>query len=146
MKQQLIATVLLSATMISCDDDVMPEKVPLEVRQNLLTTFPLAFDIAWEKSGKDYEADFTVHAAEHSALFQNAGALTQYKRAIPTSELPEAVASAIAKNFPRYKLKEAEAFVKNHTTSYQIVLESQTAEIEAVFSADGQQLRQPYWD
>src|SRR5690606_32323678 len=82
MKQQLIATVLLSATMISCDDDVMPEKVPLEVRQNLLTTFPLAFDIAWEKSGKDYEADFTVHAAEHSALFKNAGVLTQYKRAI----------------------------------------------------------------
>ncbi|MDO6390965.1 PepSY-like domain-containing protein [Pontibacter sp. BT731] len=146
MKQQLITIVLLSATLISCDDDVMPEKVPLEVRKNLLATFPLAFDIAWEKSGKDYEADFTVHAAAHSALFQHAGALTQYKRAIPAAQLPEAVANSIAKKYPGYQISEAEAFVKNHNTSFQIVLKNQTAEMEVVFSADGQQLQQPFWD
>lgn len=146
MKQQLIAILLLSGLMTSCDDDVMPEKVPLEVRQNLLATFPLAFNIAWEKSGQDYEADFTVHAAEHSALFQQSGKLTQYKRAIPAAAMPEAVASAIAAKHPGYKITEVDALVKGAVTCYQVVLKSKTAEMEAVFSADGQQLRQPYWD
>ncbi|MBX0334922.1 hypothetical protein K3G39_16920 [Pontibacter sp. HSC-14F20] len=146
MKPQLIAVLLLTACMTSCDDDVMPEKVPLEVRQNLLEAFPHAYQIEWEKSGNDYEADFTVHAAEHSALFQQSGELAQYKRAIPSSELPEAVTSSIGRQFSGYKLVEADAFVKNLITSYQVVLKSKTAEVEVVFSADGQQLRQPYWD
>ncbi|GGG12290.1 PepSY-like domain-containing protein [Pontibacter amylolyticus] len=146
MKQQLIVAILSAGLLTSCDDDVIPEKVPLEVRQNLLATFPLAFDIAWEKSGQDYEADFTVHAAEHSALFQQSGKLAQYKRAIPASELPEAVAHSIARNYPNYQLEEAEAFVKDHITSYQVILKSKSTEVEVVYSADGQQLRQPYWD
>ena len=146
MKQPLIAIVLLSAFFISCDDDVMPEEVPLEVRQNLLSTFPHAYQIEWEKSGKDFEAEFTVHAAEHSALFQQSGKLAQYKRAIPASELPEAVTAAIARHYPGYHLREAEAFFKNQVTSYQVILKSKSAEVEVVFSADGQQSKLPYWD
>ena len=145
MKQPLIAIVLLSALLVSCDDDVMPEKVPLEVRQNLLSTFPHGYQIEWEKSGKDFEADFKVHAAEHSALFQQSGKLAQYKRAIPASEIPEAVTVAIARHYPGHQLKEAEAFVKNQTTSFQIVLKSKSTEVEVVFSSDGQQLQQPFW-
>ncbi|PVY39873.1 hypothetical protein [Pontibacter virosus] len=147
MKQQLIVTIILSAGLLtSCDDDVMPEKVPLEVRQNLLATFPLAFDIEWEKSGKDFEADFTVHAAEHSALFQHSGELTQYKRAIPLAELPEVVANSIAKIHPNYRIEGVEMCVKSNTIYYQVVLKSRTAELEVVFAADGQQLQQPHWD
>ncbi|PKV67446.1 hypothetical protein [Pontibacter ramchanderi] len=146
MKQQLTATLLFSVILFSCDDDVMPEKVPLQVRQNLLKTFPMAYYIEWEKSGKDFEADFTVHAAEHSALFRQSGQLMQYKQAIPATALPEAVSSAIAAKHPGYMITEVDAVVKGDVTCYQVVLRSNTAELEAVFSADGQTLRQPYWD
>ena len=146
MKQQLTVLLLLSVLMFSCDDDVMPEKVPLEVRQNLLSAFPMAYHIEWEKSGKDFEADFTVYAAEHSALFKESGQLTQYKHAIPATALPEAVVNAIASKHPRYKVSAADALVKGNVTCYQVVLKNSSAEIEAVFSADGQQLRQSFWD
>ncbi len=146
MKLRFFAIALSAGFLSSCDDEVLPEKVPLEVRQNLLSTFPLAYNIEWEKSGKDYEADFTVHAAEHCALFRHSGELMQYKRALPSSELPEAVSSSISRSYPGYRIKEAEFATKNNISFYQVLFINKAAEVEMVFSADGQQLSQAYWD
>lgn len=146
MKQQFAAILLLAGIVSACDDEVLPEKVPLEVRQTLLNTFPQATYIEWEKSGKDYEADFDVRTTEHSALFRHTGNLVQYKRALPASELPEAITNAIAQNYSGYKISEAEVLVRDTITSYQLVLKKQSKEVELVFAADGQQLRQPFWD
>ncbi|EJF08977.1 hypothetical protein O71_17736 [Pontibacter sp. BAB1700] len=146
MKLRFATVTLFAGLLVSCDDDVLPEKVPLEVRQNLLNTFPLAFDIEWERSGKDYEADFNMHAVAHSALFRQSGELMQYKRNLQSSELPEAVARSIAQSYPNYKTEEAEVVVKGDTTTYQVVLKGKSGELELAFSAEGQQLPQAYWD
>lgn len=146
MKLSAAALLLLSGLLFSCGDDVLPEKVPVAVRQTLLTTFPTAAYIEWERKGKEYEADFAVTATEHSALFNSTGSLLQHKRNIPAADLPEKIKTAIQEHYAGYQVDDAEEFVKNEVKLYQVELKNDRRETKVVFSADGKPTNQPFWD
>ncbi|AKD02991.1 PepSY-like domain-containing protein [Pontibacter korlensis] len=149
MKLTAFAFLLLSGSLLSCDndDDIKPDDVPAAVKDTLINTFPNAINIEWEKKGSDYEADFDQTTVDYSALLNASGNLLMHKYDIAESALPEEVKAAISQNYAGYIVDDAEELVQGETTFYQVELDNNKQEQKLVFSADGhEQSQQPYWD
>ncbi len=149
MKNIALAFLLLAGTLFSCDnnsDDMNPDEIPAAVKESLLSSFPDAAEIDWELKGEDYEADFDINKMAYSALFNASGNLLKHKQDIPESELPDAVRAAINADYAAYRLDEIEKLEEGQTTLYQVELDNNTKDEKLVYSADGQQVQQTYWD
>ncbi|MBX0334923.1 PepSY-like domain-containing protein [Pontibacter sp. HSC-14F20] len=140
----------MTGTLMSCDnndDDIKIDDVPATVREALSTSFPNATDIDWEKKGEDFEADFDIDRVDYSALFNSSGSMMKHKYNIAETELPEAIRTTITQNYADRKIDDPEVLVQNGDTLYQVELDHTTsADEKLVFSADGQQVQQAYWD
>ncbi|RTQ53317.1 hypothetical protein EJV47_00840 [Hymenobacter gummosus] len=144
---------LPAALLLACnkDNDVKPNQVPEAVRSSLAARFPSTTDLEWKKVGSDYEADFEVNTVDHDALFTAAGELVKYKLDIPTTELPEAVRTAISQQYSGLTIDDAERLhiSGSEAVLYQVELDrpGNDPDHHLVFAADGQQPAQPaYWD
>ena len=149
MRSTAFAFLLLSGTLLSCDndDDVKIEDVPATVREALMSSFPNATGIDWEKKGEDYEADFDVDIVDYSAMINSSGTVIKHKYDIAATELPEAIRTAIGQNYADHKIDGPEVLVQNGDTLYQVELDHSTSKDEKlVFSSNGQQVDQAYWD
>ncbi|WP_157578422.1 PepSY-like domain-containing protein [Pontibacter roseus] len=148
MKNTAFAFLLMAGALFSCDDndDVKPDDVPAAVKETLLTSFPNATDVDWEKLGEDFEADFDVDTVDYSALINSSGSLLKQKQDILETELPEAVRTAIEGAYAGYKIDDSELLLQGQTTLYQVELDDNTREEKLVYSADGQLVQQDYWD
>ncbi len=149
MKKTAFAMLFMASTLFACDnnsDDVNPDDVPAAVKETLLSSFPDAADIDWEQKGDDYEADFDVNKVDYSALFNASGSLIKHKQDIPESELPDAVRAAINTDYAAYRLDDIERLEEGQTMLYQVELDNNTKDEKLVYSADGQQAQQVYWD
>lgn len=150
MRATAFAFLLMTGTFLSCDsndDDMKIEDVPATVREALLSTFPEATGIDWEKKGEDYEADFDVDRVDHNAMLNASGTVLKHKYDIPETDLPEAIRATISQNYANHKIDDPEVLVQNGDTLYQVELDHMTSMDEKlVFSADGQKVDQAYWD
>lgn len=149
MKKIAFAILLMTSPLLGCNsnsDDINPNDVPAAVNESLLSSFPDAADIDWEKKGEDFEADFEINKTDYSALFNTSGNLLKHRQDIPESELPDAVRAAINADYAAYRLDEIEKLEEGQTTLYQVELDNNTKDEKLVYSADGQQVQQTYWD
>ncbi|GGG12294.1 PepSY-like domain-containing protein [Pontibacter amylolyticus] len=150
MRATAFAFLLMTGTFLSCDsndDDMKIEDVPATVREALLSSFPEATGIDWEKKGEDYEADFDVDRVDHNAMLNASGTVLKHKYDIPETDLPEAIRATISQNYADHKIDDPEVLVQNGDTLYQVELDHMTSMDEKlVFSADGQKVDQAYWD
>lgn len=150
MRATAFAFLLMTGTFLSCDsndDDMKIEDVPATVREALLSSFPEATGIDWEKKGEDYEADFDVDRVDHNAMLNASGTVLKHKYDIPETDLPEAIRATISQNYANHKIDDPEVLVQNGDTLYQVELDHMTSMDEKlVFSADGQKVDQAYWD
>lgn len=150
MRATAFAFLLMTGTLLSCDnndDDVKVEDVPAAVREALMSSFPNATGIDWEKKGEDFEADFDVDRVDYNAMLTASGTVIKHKYDIPETELPEAIRATITQNYAEHKIDDPEVLVQNGDTLYQVELDHTTSKDEKlVFSSDGQQVDQAYWD
>ncbi|OKL40617.1 PepSY-like domain-containing protein [Pontibacter flavimaris] len=151
MKSTAFAFLFLGTSLVACDNDkdndVKPDDVPAAVKEALISTFPNAQHVEWEKKGEDFEADFSQETVEYDALLNASGSLLKHKYDLPEAELPEEVKAGINQNYAGFRIDDADVLVQEDNTLYQVELEKDKQEHKLVFSADGQeQTTTPYWD
>ena len=118
--------------------------VPSAVTAAFKAKFPGAEKPSWDKEDAGtYEAEFSLNGHKMSALFDRSGSWKETETRIEVKDLPSAVARKISKKFSGYDVEDAERIedAKGHT-SYEVGLEKGNTNLEVVFSADGQVLKQ----
>ncbi|MBF9255118.1 PepSY-like domain-containing protein [Pontibacter sp. 172403-2] len=138
----------MSVSFTSCQgEDVAPQDVPSVVTNTLMSAFPNATDLDWEKKNGSYEADFDIDTVDYEALLDASGKMLQVKHEITEVQLPETVKNTISQNYKDTRIDDAEMVEKGSDKYYQVELESSGPDQKLVFSADGVvQTDISYWD
>jgi len=144
----LCTSLLLSTALTSCQgDDIAPQDVPSVVSNTMMSAFPNATDLDWEKKNGNYEADFDIDTVDYEALLDASGKMLQVKHDITAADLPEAVKNTISQNYQDLRIDDASMVEKGSETYYQVELEGSGPEQKLVFLADGiVPANVTYWD
>ncbi|MEO8887557.1 MAG: PepSY-like domain-containing protein [Mucilaginibacter sp.] len=108
MKKLLFAGVALVITGNLMAQDLKSKDVPTNVKNALISKYPQAAKVSWEKEKGNYEANWGGKSGEdNSVMFTPAGVFVEIVKAIPVSALPKAVAPYVAAHFKGAKINEA---------------------------------------
>lgn len=147
MRFNIFLALLLSNGFAACSQDINAKRVPTLVKNALLTKFPDATDIEWEKNNNRYEADYDVDNTECAASIDASGKIIMYKQEIQVTELPAILSGTLQQNFAGYTIEDSERIQKGDQVFYQVKLEKNNQELKRVFSENGQVANAfIYWD
>ncbi|MDR1654088.1 MAG: PepSY-like domain-containing protein [Prevotellaceae bacterium] len=114
--------------------------------------YPNAIDVNWELSNTIYHATFNVSGAlasgtmnapsaagthTNEAYYNTNGAQVQSERDINPADLPQAVKDALSRDYPDYRIDDAEIITRGAETFYEVELEKANQEIELCINPDG---------
>ena len=82
---------------------------PDAVKKAFSIKYPNTTKVKWGKENdKEWEGEFTLNGIEYSANFMEDGTWVETEQKITTDQFPKAVADAIKKAYPNWKIKEAD--------------------------------------
>ena len=120
--------------------EIQATAVPVAVKNALKAKFPSATDIDWKKVGSQYKASFDLGKADYDAVFTASGQLRSHDYDIAYADLPAAVKTAVANQFPAYHPDGADKQEANGRVTYKVELDG-TPDLKIILSADGKVLR-----
>lgn len=143
MKKIMLVVVVILVAGLTKAQELKESEVPSVVKESFAKRFPKAKEVKWTKeSATEFEAEFESGEMEQSANFDQTGKWLVTETEIKKLDLPEAVLVTITKEFPGYKVEEAE---KGETFDkgifYEAELEKGKLKYEVQFSADGKILK-----
>jgi len=107
----------------SCAQDIPQKDIPSVVLNAFMTTYPQATDVEWELKLNVYNVDFEIGKTDHEAWYDASGKILKHKEDIKINALPVAVSEAVKKEFPNYKLDDADKIEENGNVFYLIELD-----------------------
>ncbi|UPT71012.1 MAG: PepSY-like domain-containing protein [Flavobacterium sp. JAD_PAG50586_2] len=107
MKKSVIIVVALVLSTIAFAQKVKATKVPEIVSKSLLSKYPNAKNVKWDKEENNYEASFESNKIENSVLFNSNGKIIETEVEITAAQLPKSILNYIGKNYKDQKVKEA---------------------------------------
>lgn len=107
MKKSVIIVVILMLSTIAFAQKAKVTKVPEIVSKSLLSKYPNAKNVKWDKEENNYEACFESNKIENSVLFNANGKIIETEVEITTAQLPKSILNYIGKNYKDQKVKEA---------------------------------------
>ena len=136
----LLTAALLTHT--ACGQNQSEEKIPEAVRTSFTTKFPEAKNVQWDRENDaSYEAEFKSGKQEVSATFNTEGTWIETETIIKKSALPEAVQSALARDYSMYKVNEAAKIeMAQNEIRYEAEIEKGEESFDVLYSADGKEL------
>jgi Protein of unknown function (DUF2874). len=116
--------------------------VPEAVMKAFASQFPKAAKVKWslEKPG-EYEAEFDFNRSEMSVVYNDKGSLIETETEIRRSELPQAVQSALIKDFAGYKFDEFEKAEAKGVITYEMEAKKGKVLYELIFDGNGKLLK-----
>ena len=133
--------ILLLGTGTLFAQDIPQSQVPSVVVNNFKKKFPKAVDIEWEMKGEQYNVEFEIGwKKDFEAWYSADGTLIRYTEEISPSELPIVVKTAIAKDYPGYRIDDAEKLVSGKDVSYEIELEKGNEDLDVYYTQNGKKL------
>lgn len=147
MKQTIIGSLLVGATLLSCSPDLRESKVPSVVRNTLVARFAGATAVEWEKARQNYEAEFKVDTVSYAALINPGGSLVRFKREVPLATLPSSVQQTLQSQYSGYEVEDAEIIEEGGQAHYQVEVEKGLKEMRLVLTPNGAITNnKPFWD
>ena len=142
-----ISMMILFALLISTASGqvVTADKVPLPVKQALVSRFPDAKVVEWKIAGdKSPEAEFTLKGVSITVKFDQAGKWLETETQIPSSQVPKAVLDALTAKLKGYKIVETQDLRRHNDPQiiYEIHLDNNKEIVKALLYADGTILSQ----
>lgn len=139
MKTFAVLIVLLClCTSFAVSQKIEAKSVPAAAKAALVQQFPEATKIQWEMEQSEYEVNFVVGKVRWSANFDSAGTLLETEEAVPSKSLPTTVAEALKKQFPGFRIEEANKLsTPGSPMMYEVELEKNEQSVEVRLSADG---------
>ncbi len=107
MRKSVIIVVVLVLSTIAFAQKVKATKVPEIVTKSLMSKYPNAKNVKWDKEENNYEASFESNKIENSVLFNANGKIIETEVEISTAQLPKSILSYLSKNYKDQKVKEA---------------------------------------
>ena len=153
MKTQYVITAVLVALPIMLGQAYAGEKelsknqVPKAVINAFEKAYPNAKGLEFEEEtfeGKAaYEVEYKENGKEYELLYSADGALLQKEEEIDSKSLPEPVAQAIKKAYPKADIKEVEKLMKpdSTVTGYEVEIKLAGKEIELELDVSGNILK-----
>lgn len=133
--KNLLTTLLLLAISITAFSQA---EVPQAAKDDLKIRFPNARSIEWEAEDDGFEAEFKESGKEVSVEYDKSGKWTATEREISVKKLPGKVTDAIGKNYPGYKIDEAEIVeTAKYRMVYELEIEKGKSEWELLISMEG---------
>ncbi|MDR7128602.1 hypothetical protein J2X69_000934 [Algoriphagus sp. 4150] len=134
----IIATALTLISTATFAQEINPSQVPSVVANSFKKEFPKATDIEWELDGDDYNVEFEIGwGTDHEIWYDAAGKILKHKEEIAKSDLPEAIISKIASDFPELKIDGVKKITEGDEINYSVELENFTEEWKVIFSGKG---------
>lgn len=141
MKRITIILVAVFAIVYANAQKITENDVPTSVKQAFIQKFPNANakEVKWEKEDDTgIEANFKIDKEEYSVTFDQTGKWLETELEIKKAKLPEAVRVAIAKEFTRYKIEEAEKIeTPDQELLYEVELEKKEISYAVQFTTAG---------
>lgn len=138
MKKLCIVWVgLFLGVVLAHAQDIPQSQVPSVVLNAFKKEFPKASDMEWELKGDVYEVEFEIGFTDHELTLDNTGKILKHKQDIKQSDLPQAVSSAIAKDFAGFRLSDISKTTTEGSTTFKLDLKKGTEEWEIVFDEAG---------
>jgi hypothetical protein len=139
MKKIIIIAIATCVALSGHSQKVNEKEVPVAIKNAFTKAFPGVTNVKWSKeNANEFEVEFKVGKIEKSAVFDNAGTWINTETEIEENELPAAVQSSIEKEYPGFKIQEAEILdTPAGMKSYEVELKKGGIKHEVVLSADG---------
>lgn len=137
----LLFTAFLLSFSSSFAQDIPQSQVPSLVINTFKQTFPKAFDVEWEMKGEEYQAEFqTGFSTDHQAWFDKTGKLMRHEEDISSGDLPNPIKVVIHKNYPGFRIDDAEKITVAGVPTYRVELNSYSVEWIIVFDKESREL------
>ncbi|MGL2986370.1 PepSY-like domain-containing protein [Flavobacterium sp. RSSA_27] len=107
MRKSVIIVITLVLSTIAFAQKVKDTKVPEIVSKSLISKYPCAKKVKWDKEENNYEASFVINKTENSVLFNANGKIIETEVEITAVQLPKSIVNYISKNYKNQKVKEA---------------------------------------
>lgn len=124
--------------------ELQPPQVPAPVQSVFAKAFPHAMDVDWDLKGTQYKVEFETGLlfTDHEAWYDADGHLLRHEEEISASDLPAAVTSAIATEFPGYRTDDVERITIDGNVSYVVELKQKgSPEWKVAYDGTGKQLQ-----
>ncbi len=143
MKRLIIPVILLIASGICYGQMQKSEEISQASKDAFAAEFPEAQKVKWsiEKPG-EYEAEFVLNGTGSSALFDAQGNLVETETAVKENELPQAVKTAIGKEYAGYNLEEIKKTTDSEgNISFEMEASKGNIYVELTFDSSGKLLK-----
>lgn len=153
MNKQFWITVILMALSLAFGQakasgtEVNKNEIPKAVLEAFQKTYPNAKEVEFEKEtskGKTvYEAEFKESDREYEVLFDADGVILQIEETLDVKSLPEPIAQAISKAYPKATIEDAEKITKPDGTFivYEVEIKNEGKKLELELDANGKILK-----
>lgn len=128
---------LMLGVVLAYGQDIPQAQVPSVVLNAFKKEFPKASDIEWELKGDAYQVEFEIGFTDHELMLDNTGKILKHKQDINQSDLPQTVASAIAKDFAGFRLSDISKTIADGNATFKLDLKKGAEEWEIVFDQAG---------
>ena len=123
------------------EQSVKKKDVPKPVLEAFGRAYPKATVKGYSRETDEgkvvYEVESTEGRIHRDVLYTPEGAVVVVEESLPYKELPEAVRTAITKEYPQGKVSYCEKLMKSETTQYEVALKSGKHKYEIVLNSDG---------
>ena len=118
---------------------IMAQKTPpTAIAQAFAQRFKNIEKVKWNiEEANEWEAEFKINGKELSSSFDLSGKWLETETKIDKKELPQAIKTALNKQFADYKIGESESIESPSFTGYEIALKKKGQEIELRATIDG---------
>ncbi|SNX58804.1 Putative beta-lactamase-inhibitor-like, PepSY-like [Nitrosomonas ureae] len=153
MKTQFRITMILATLWIALgpvhasENEVSKDQVPKTVLEAFEKSYPNAKEVEFEQGmieGKTvYEIEYKENGREYEIMYDADGEILQKEESIDMETLPEPVAQAIAKAYPKATLEEAEKVMNpdGTVTGYEVEIMSEGKKFELQVDTYGKILK-----
>jgi hypothetical protein len=113
-------------------------EVPDIVKNSLLSQFPGASEIKWERGDGFYEAEFDLNEVDYSVVINDAGNVMVTEVEIDPNQLPAGILPYVKSNFGDRKIKETSKITDaDGTVTYEVELKGH----DLIFDSNGNFLK-----
>ncbi|MDD5673979.1 MAG: hypothetical protein PHC61_07450 [Chitinivibrionales bacterium] len=126
---------------ITGEKKVVKKVAPEVVMMAFKTAYPDATINGVEKSAKDGQVSYKIESKDgnvrRDVIYTAEAVLTEVDEAIAVGNLPEAITKAVAVQYPKGKITEAQKTERGTTTEYDLHVKNNKENIELVLDTNG---------
>jgi hypothetical protein len=143
MKKIIFLGLLTTGLMLGAyaQDNLKEKDVPPTVQTSFKTEFPNAKDVEWKMKDGKYKVEFEINGLDHFAKYGTDGKLMAKGMKIRTSEVPNAVTTAVKNAYADRTIDDVYRVDKDGGAFYLVKLNGDP-EKKIMFSADGQEVKE----